>query len=781
MVFGELYTSSNYNDNEERLVSGRNGLGSKATSLFSSFFSVKGCDPRNKKLFYQEWYNNMSSSSKPSITKTAIKNGYTEVSWIADFPRFGIEKYSQDIISLFEKYVYDTAMVTKINVFLNDKKINISSLLEYSKLFYHCENSYIYHKGPMFEIVVTPSDNHEVISFVNGNNTSKGGKHVESWSEAIFRPLVNHFNKTKNPYKINIKDVKQFFKLFINVTVVNPEFESQEKCELLHPDVPASFPNKYITAICKWENTKKIQELLKRKDLNLLEKSISAKKKTIAIKGLDKANKSGTKFSSECTLILCEGLSAKTYAVIGIDVGIDGKKGRDWYGIMSLKGKILNVRNKNASHIAKNKEVTDIINALGLKYGVDYTNDKNYLNLNYGKLMILCDSDSVSEDTPLLLRNPEGLMEIRTINDISDNWGEYGEKEISDTNFEVWTHKGWTEIVKVIKHKVTKKMFRILTHTGCVDVTEDHSLFRDNDEKVSPKDCKVGEKLLHSFPFFSNNGNNILPNEFNFENKSSYVKDLNRIDFMELVKYLKIQHYCKKNREQLEIEVEKILKYEYTHLLEKDFGISEEEAYVMGLFWADGTCGIYEWKYKNKPKNRPNEYIFNRVSFNWAIVNMNLDYLNKAQKTLSNTYPYKFKIVKCKNDNKYIYKLLINGGKETEPLVRKYRDLFYDKYKKKKIPVEILNSSRKVREEFYKGFYDGDGNKCKNRYGNICNVFDVDGKIGAQGLYLLCKSIGYQVSFNTSDKKPKVYTLVANKTSFQKNANEIKKDYSFGR
>lgn len=43
----------------------------------------------------------------------------------------------------------------------------------------------------------------------------------------------------------------------------------------------------------------------------------------------------------------------------------------------------------------------------------------------------------------------------------------------------------------------------------------------------------------------------------------------------------------------------------------------------MGLWWADGSGGIYKWSYKKKPVNRPNEYTFNRTSYSWAISNTN--------------------------------------------------------------------------------------------------------------------------------------------------------------
>jgi DNA topoisomerase-2 len=86
-------------------------------------------------------------------------------------------------------------------------------------------------------------------------------------------------------------------------------------------------------------------------------------------------------------------LSAKTYAVLGIDVGAYGKKGRNYFGVYALRGKGLNTRNASVTSISKNREITDIIQALNLKYDTDYTKDSNFETLNYGKVMILTDQD----------------------------------------------------------------------------------------------------------------------------------------------------------------------------------------------------------------------------------------------------------------------------------------------------------------------------------------------------------------------------------------------------
>ena len=110
--------------------------------------------------------------------------------------------------------------------------------------------------------------------------------------------------------------------------------------------------------------------------------------------------------------------------------------------------------------------------------------------------------DSVSEDTPLLIQTEHGNINIVNINELTNEWTKYGDKEqsINIPEIKIWSDAGWTKINKVIRHKTDKKMYRILTNTGCVDVTEDHSLLGINGEKIKPSECIIGTELLHSFP-----------------------------------------------------------------------------------------------------------------------------------------------------------------------------------------------------------------------------------------------------------------------------------------
>ena len=121
--------------------------------------------------------------------------------------------------------------------------------------------------------------------------------------------------------------------------------------------------------------------------------------------------------------------------------------------------------------------------------------------------------DSVTGDTPLVLKkdNQIYIETIQSIFDISKKQEYPGfkmfdktirlEKEFSTTDYQIWTDIGWVNIKKVIRHRCDKKIYKILTHTGYVKVTEDHSLLDENYDKLKPKECNIETKLLSNYPF----------------------------------------------------------------------------------------------------------------------------------------------------------------------------------------------------------------------------------------------------------------------------------------
>lgn len=133
---------------------------------------------------------------------------------------------------------------------------------------------------------------------------------------------------------------------------------------------------------------------------------------------------------------------------------------------------------------------------------------KNYIETNFEGAKVRY-GDSVLPETPVLIRE-NGIVKMKSINELSspDCWEEYpgfwkkgtDKNSLEIYNTDAWTHKGWQPIKRVIRHKCAKKIYRILTHTGLVDVTEDHSLLTPDVELVKPTEVWEGRELLHSWP-----------------------------------------------------------------------------------------------------------------------------------------------------------------------------------------------------------------------------------------------------------------------------------------
>ena len=145
--------------------------------------------------------------------------------------------------------------------------------------------------------------------------------------------------------------------------------------------------------------------------------------------------------------------------------------------------------------------------------------------------------DSVASYTPIYIRVDGERIEILEIEELARKYGhglwiascEPGkqEKEFCELhNVETWSEQGWTILHRVIRHELAphKKIMRILTHTGLVDVTDDHSLLLSSGQEVSPKDVEVGTELLH-YPLSTFADINDINTEWIITAK--YVNDLN--------------------------------------------------------------------------------------------------------------------------------------------------------------------------------------------------------------------------------------------------------------
>uniref|UniRef100_A0A665VQA1 DNA topoisomerase 2 n=1 Tax=Echeneis naucrates TaxID=173247 RepID=A0A665VQA1_ECHNA len=404
LIFGQLLTSSNYDDDEKKVTGGRNGYGAKLCNIFSIKFTVETACKESKKAFKQTWYDNMGRASDATI-KSFDGEEYTCITFKPDLPKFKMSILDKDTVALMTRRAYDIAGSTKgVRVFFNGKKLPITGFRSYVDMYLankvdELGNALtVVHENvnPRWEVCLTMSEKgFQQVSFVNSIATTKGGRHIDYVTDQVVGKLIEVVKK-KNKAGVAVKpfQVKNHMWLFVNCLIENPTFDSQTKENMTLQQKnfgsTCSLGDKFIKQATSCGIVESIMNWVKFKAQTQLNKKCSAVKHT-KIKGvpkLDDANDAGGRNSIGCTLILTEGDSAKTLAVSGL-----GVVGRDRYGVFPLRGKMLNVREASHKQIMENAEINNIIKILGLQYKKNYTDPESLKSLRYGKIMIMTDQD----------------------------------------------------------------------------------------------------------------------------------------------------------------------------------------------------------------------------------------------------------------------------------------------------------------------------------------------------------------------------------------------------
>ncbi|KAL4780308.1 DNA topoisomerase [Aspergillus varians] len=436
MIFGNLLTSSNYDDDKAKVTGGRNGFGAKLCNVFSNEFTVETQDSRQKKRYRQTWTNNMQTLGKPKIT-TAKGDDYTKVTFKADYAKFGMDGIDDDFEALLKRRVYDLAGTTQVAVKLNGTRVAVRNFKKYMEMYTKAirrdrgdddsksDPIITCNPHPYWEVGFAVSDgSFKQVSFVNSIATTSGGTHVNYIADQICGRLAESLKKNKKGTGSILKSaqIRNYIFLFVNSKIVNPAFNSQTKEQLTTKSTQfGSKPMLDDAFLKKVANSGVLDSLKKFADHKadlMLKKSDGGRRTRMNNPKLTDANKAGTKDGYRCTLILTEGESAKGLAMAG-----RGVVGADLFGIYPLRGKLLNVRDASFDQISKNEEIQSIKNFMGLQHKKEYTDTRG---LRYGHLMIMTDQDHdgshikgllinfLQAQFPSLLKIPEFLIEFIT-------------------------------------------------------------------------------------------------------------------------------------------------------------------------------------------------------------------------------------------------------------------------------------------------------------------------------------------------------------------------------
>ena len=393
MVFSNLKAGSNFDDSEERSWAGTNGVGSTLTNIYSKEFRISTCDGKNH--FTQTFTGNMRERTEPVIKRA--KANHTEISYVTDLEKFGLEEIDEDHYKMIEKRIYDIAACnTGLKIYFNGSLININSFEDYIKLYTE-EYFYEFKKDKTWSLGIALSQNgFQQVSFANTTETYDGGTHVDYVMNQIIVSLREFFLKK---HKVDIKpsELKQHMFLFLDATVINPSFSSQTKEKLITET--KEFGTSFEVS------TKLIQSILKSEIVNSILDWIQQKKNAEDSKLQRELNKKLTKIKVE-KLIDAKGKDRWKYT-IGLFEGDSAisafRKYRtpETMGAFALKGKFVNVSEITNQKLVQNDEAVNLMASIGLKLGQEI----DVRNLRYGRVLIFTDADMDGNAISALLIN----------------------------------------------------------------------------------------------------------------------------------------------------------------------------------------------------------------------------------------------------------------------------------------------------------------------------------------------------------------------------------------
>ena len=391
MIFGHLLTSSNYDDDQQKVTGGRNGFGAKLCNIYSTQFNLETVDSRNKKKYKQTWTGNMGTMHNASIIASK-GDDYTKVTFTPDFAKFGMSGMDDDFEALVKRRVYDLAgTVKEVKVYLNDQRIKIKNFKQYMELYTKSISAQAGDSGDALteNVILTdkPNERWEIgfavsdgsfqqVSFANSIATTSGGTHVNYISDQVVHKLGEIVKKKKVGVKLNNNQIRNHIFLFLNAQIVNPSFTSQTKEQLTTKasqfGSKCTVSEKFLKDIAKTSAIDNILAFAEKKADQMQRKTDGGRRTRMNNSKLTDANKAGTKDGWRCTLVLTEGDSASLLALAGRAV-VDP----DLFGVFPLRGKLLNVRDASVDQITKNQEIQNIKKFLGLQHKKDYMDTKS--------------------------------------------------------------------------------------------------------------------------------------------------------------------------------------------------------------------------------------------------------------------------------------------------------------------------------------------------------------------------------------------------------------------
>ena len=405
-VVSRINTGAKYDSKAFKKSVGLNGVGTKAVNALSEYFYVQAY--RDGKAKAAE-FKKGALIKDPGLTSSKEENG----TYVKFTPDASIFKNYEFNFNHIENQLWNYAYLNAgLKIKFNDKvllsKNGLLDLLARKTEGEELRYPIIHLKGDDIELALSHGNEYgeQYYSFVNGQNTTQGGTHLQAFREAVVETVRNFYKKDFDP-----KDIRASIIAAISVRIEEPVFESQTKTKLGSQQIAPEgqsiksfildFISKHLDNFLH-KNTEVANALLARIQQSERERKEIAGVRKLANERAKKANiynkklhdcrvhfgeKADEETKLATTLFITEGDSASGSLVKARNV--------QYQAVFSLRGKPLNCFGMSKKIVYENEELNLLQHALDIEDGIE--------NLRFNQVVISTDADVDGMHIRLLL------------------------------------------------------------------------------------------------------------------------------------------------------------------------------------------------------------------------------------------------------------------------------------------------------------------------------------------------------------------------------------------